>query len=66
MSPTRIADQRRSAAATRKVTETLVVATRTPPSAGPTKIPTLSIVVAVTLAAVSSSGLRARFGTSAA
>ena len=43
-----------------------MVATRMPPSAGPTKIPTLSIVVAVTFAAVSSSGLRARFGTSAA
>ena len=38
----------------------------TPPIAGPPKIPTLSIVLETTFAAVSSSGVRANAGVSAA
>ena len=60
------ADQSSSAAVTRKVTSIPKAATSRPPSAGPTNSPTLSIVLAVTFEAVSSSGVRARPGTSAA
>jgi hypothetical protein len=37
-----------------------------PPIAGPANMPTLSIVLATTFAAVNSTGVRASFGSSAA
>ena len=49
-------------AVTRKTTPALVAARRPAPIAGPAKLPTLSIVLRVTFAAVSSSGLRASSG----
>ena len=60
------ADQTIAPAVTPKTTALELTASRSPPRAGPAKMPTLSIVVAVTFAAVSSSGLRASPGTSAA
>ena len=45
---------------------TFVVASNSPPSAGPMKLPTLTIVLVATFAAVSSSGVRASDGSSAA
>ncbi len=59
------ADHRNSAAAIAKTAPTLVTARRRPPSAGPTKKPTLSSVVEVAFAAVSSSADRASEGSSA-
>jgi hypothetical protein len=53
------------AAVTRKTHPALVAASSNPPIAGPAKLPTLSIVLRVTFAAVSSSGLRASSGRSA-
>jgi hypothetical protein len=43
----------------------VVTASSAPPIAGPAKVPTLSIVERTTFAAVSSSGVRARWGRSA-
>jgi hypothetical protein len=60
------ADQRNIAAVTANTTPVSVTATRSPPSAGPAKLPTLSIVLEATLAAVSSAGSRAREGRIAA
>ena len=47
---------------TRKTAPELVIASRPPPIAGPAKLPMLSIVLRVTLAADSSSGVRASSG----
>ena len=58
-------DQRNATAVITKTTQTSVIARRTPPRAGPTQMPRLSIVLELTLAAVSSSGVRARDGRSA-
>src|SRR5436190_318833 len=60
------ADKRKSAAAEAKTQPTLAKASSTPPSAGPAKMATLSIVVVVAFAAVNSSGERASAGSSAA
>ena len=60
------ADQANAAPVTRKVKATLVPASTSPPAAGPRKMATLSIVLPATFAAVSSSGVRASAGTSAA
>ena len=60
------ADQRKSAAVTTKTTQPLETASRRPPSAGPTQKPRLSIVLELTFAAVSSSGVFASDGSSAA
>ena len=49
-----------------KTTPVLVSASRRPPSAGPAKLPTLSIELDATFAAVSSSGRVASDGSSAA
>ena len=62
---TKTAESRNVAAVTEKTASTLVVASRRPPSAGPAKLPTAAIVLMATLAAVSSSGLRERVGSSA-
>jgi hypothetical protein len=51
---------------TPNTTSGFVAASRMPPSAGPTKVPMLSTVEEVTLAALSSSGVRARDGSKAA
>ena len=48
-----------------KTTQTLETASRSPPSAGPTQKPRLSIVPELTFAAVSSSGVFASEGRSA-
>ncbi len=48
--------------AARKTTPALVAASSAPPIAGPAKLPTLSIVLRATFAAVSSSGVLARAG----
>jgi hypothetical protein len=63
---TSAADQTSVPAATKNTTGMLVVASSTPPSAGPRKMPTLSMVLEATLAAVSSSGLLASDGSRAA
>jgi hypothetical protein len=60
------ADQRNAPAVTAKTTPVLVAATSRPPNAGPTNTPTLSIVLAVTFAAVRSSGSSANPGSTAA
>jgi hypothetical protein len=60
------ADQRNVAAVTTKTTQTFETASRIPPSAGPTQKPRLSSVLELTFAAVSSSGVRASEGSSAA
>jgi hypothetical protein len=66
MRATSNADARKSAAVARKTTSVLVSASRNPPSAGPTKMPIPSVVLDATFEAVSSSGVRASEGTSAA
>ena len=48
-----------------KTTQAVETASRSPPSAGPTQKPRLSIVLELTLAAVSSSGVFASEGSSA-
>ena len=53
-------------AVTRKTVPAPDAASNRPPIAGPPKMPTLSIVLATTFAAVSSSGVRASAGVSAA
>ena len=53
-------------AVTTKTVPTSVAASRSAPSAGPTKRPTLSTALAMTFAAVSSSGVDTREGVSAA
>ncbi len=60
------ADQTKSTAVSAKTAPMLVMATSTPPSAGPTKKAALSIVVDAVFAAVSSAGERASAGRSAA
>jgi hypothetical protein len=60
------ADHSTAPAVTRNTVPTLVHASSNPPIAGPRKMPTLSIVLAATFAAVSSSGVRASVGTRAA
>ena len=60
------ADQRNVADVTTNTTQTVETARRSPPSAGPTQKPRLSIVLELTLAAVSSSGVLARDGKIAA
>ena len=62
----RNADQSTVPAVTRNTSPGPLAARSRPPSAGPPKIPTLSIVLAATLAAVSSSGVRASEGIRAA
>ena len=59
------ADHRNRAAVAAKTVPTLVTVSSRPPSAGPRKKPTLSSVVEVAFAAVSSSGERAREGSRA-
>ena len=51
---------------TRNTSPGPLAASNSPPSAGPPKMPTLSIVLAATFAAVSSSGVRASDGMRAA
>jgi hypothetical protein len=63
---TSTAENRKATAAAPNTTSTLVAARSRPPMAGPPKIPRLSKVLDVTLAAVSSAGLVAREGRSAA
>ena len=65
MPATSSADHTNVPAQTPSTSSTLVAATSTPPSAGPTKIETLSIVLEVTFVAVSSSGSVASSGSSA-
>ena len=60
------ADQRNVAAVTRKTTQVVETASSSPPSAGPAQKPRLSSVLELTLAAVSSSGVRASEGSRAA
>ena len=60
------AEKRNSAAVNMKTTQTLETASRRPPRAGPTQKPRLSIVLELTFAAVSSSGVFASEGRSAA
>jgi hypothetical protein len=60
------ADTRKVTAAIENVTPSLVAARMTPPIAGPATLVTLSIVLEVALAAVSSSGVRASEGKTAA
>ena len=60
------ADQRKLSALTPNTSSGFVAASRMPPSAGPTKVPMLSTVEDVTFAALSSSGVRASDGSSAA
>ena len=62
----RKADQSKREAVTTKTVPGPVAASRMPPMAGPPKMPTLSIELAATFAAVSSSGVRASVGTRAA
>ena len=59
------ADQRKVQAVTTNAAPVLVAARTAPPIAGPAKAATLSTVLEVTFAAVSSSGVRASEGTSA-
>jgi hypothetical protein len=66
IAPTLNADQRKVAAVAAKTTPGLVAARSRPPSAGPAKLPTLSIADDETFDAVSSSGERASDGSSAA
>ena len=66
MPATRIADQTSAAAVTMKTAPGPDAASSRPPIAGPPKIPMLSIALADTFAAVSSSGVRTSDGTSAA
>ena len=60
------ADQRNVAAVTAKTTHVVETASSTPPIAGPAQKPRLSSVLELTFAAVSSSGVRASAGSSAA
>ena len=57
---------RNVAAVTMNTVSTFVATRRTPPIAGPTKLPMLAIVLVATFAAVGSSGVRARVGRIAA
>src|ERR671910_275089 len=59
------ADQTNVPAVAAKTTPGPVAARRSPPRAGPAKLPTLSVVLDATLAAVSSLGLRASDGSRA-
>ena len=63
--PTRIPPQRNVPAVTKNTTPASLAASNRPPSAGPTKLPRLSIVLRATFAAVSSSGVRASSGSAA-
>ena len=63
---TRNADHTSVAAVAAKTAPVPVTASRSPPRAGPRNEPTLSIALELTLAAVSSSGVRASDGSSAA
>ena len=63
--PRMSADHKKSAAVAAKTAPTLVTASSRPPSAGPMKKPTLSRVVEVAFAAVSSSGDLASEGSNA-
>jgi hypothetical protein len=60
------ADHTKLSALTAKTVSAFVAARRMPPSAGPTNVPMLSTVEEVTLAALSSAGVRASDGSSAA
>ena len=62
---TRAADQRNVAPFAANTTCGLLTASRRPPSAGPRNVPTLSIVLEATFAAVSSAGVRTSDGSSA-
>ena len=62
----RTAEQTKAEAVMRKTTPVLATTSRTPASAGPTKKPRLSIVLATAFAAVSSPGVRAAEGVTAA
>ena len=59
------AEKRKSPAVKAKTTQTVESASRSPPRAGPTQKPRLSMVLELTLAAVSSSGVLASEGSSA-
>ena len=63
---TSAADQRNVSPLTANTSCGLLTASRSPPRAGPRNVPTLSIVLDATFAAVSSAGVRVRPGSSAA
>ena len=63
---TKKADQTKRPAITMKTTPVEAAASRSPPSAGPRNVPTLSIVLDTAFAAVSSSGVLASDGVNAA
>ena len=62
---TRKADQRKLRPFAANTVSALVTASRSPPSAGPRKVPMLSSVLDVTFAAVSSDGVRTSRGSNA-